>query len=130
MSVSVPTDHLLTAAALIATTFTSMRLFYSAWPWEANKTWYRTRHAVEYLTLQRAQSEPPSRHPLGNDVTSNDNFADSLPNAQRQADYAFEDSFDRSLIMSDETPPEGATPSVASTEQLTPRESSYGVQIS
>jgi hypothetical protein len=30
-----------------------MRLFYGAWPWEANKTWYRTRQAVAYVESLR-----------------------------------------------------------------------------
>jgi hypothetical protein len=34
-----------------------MRLFYGAWPWETNKTWYRTRQAVAYVESLRTEKK-------------------------------------------------------------------------
>jgi hypothetical protein len=56
-----------------------MRWFYGAWPWEAGKTWYRTRHAVEYVQALRGDkkrdSALPAPGPLGDSVdTSSDSF--------------------------------------------------------
>jgi hypothetical protein len=50
---TLPFDQFAVAAILIAVVFGGMRLFYGAWPWEASKTWYRTRHAVQYVEALR-----------------------------------------------------------------------------
>jgi hypothetical protein len=54
----VPTlDQLAVPALLLVLVFGGMRLFYGAWPWEASKTWYRTRQAVAYVESMRAEKK-------------------------------------------------------------------------
>ena len=121
MSASV--DLLATAAAMIAVLFTGMRLFYGAWPWEANKTWYHTRRAVEYVAaLQRANRPQAPRQVARTGETSNDSFAGNLPPLRLVADEGSGDSFDRSLIAHESSPPDGAMPPkvLPTAEQPTP----------
>src|SRR5262245_41886930 len=44
-----PFDQLVVVWLLLVVVLGGMRLFYGAWPWEASKTWYRTRQAVAYV---------------------------------------------------------------------------------
>ena len=48
-------DQFVLAALVLVVFVGGMRLFYGAWPWELNKTWYRTRDAVHYLEALRAE---------------------------------------------------------------------------
>ena len=55
---STQVDTLAIATLMVVVVVSSMRLLYGAWPWEARKTWYRTRRPVEYVaTLRSASSE-------------------------------------------------------------------------
>jgi hypothetical protein len=112
---------LLVAAVMIVLLFSGMRLLYGAWPWEADKTWYHSRQAVEYLVaLQRAHRERALRV-VGTSKTSNDSLARDLPPPRPVGCDASCDSFDRSLMAHDNSPPEVVTPEVPPTaEQLTP----------
>ena len=91
---SVPVDQLATATATVAMMFIGMRLLYGAWPWEAHKTWYRTRPLVAYVAaLQRLRRELPERQ-VDSSETSNANHAGSPPSLQPGADTST-DTFDR-----------------------------------
>ena len=94
---SVPLDLLATATVMVVMMFVGMRFLYGAWPWEAHKTWYRTRELVEYvLALQRAHREWVAEQ-AGSTETSNVNLAGSPPSLRRVSDSSA-DSFDRSLL--------------------------------
>ncbi|HEX3341895.1 MAG TPA: hypothetical protein VHT68_22280, partial [Pseudolabrys sp.] len=68
-----------------------MRLFYGAWPWEASKTWYRTRRAVEYVKALRGERKwDPALRPVRVTIDTSS------------------DCFDRSLV--DNPPPEVTPP--------------------
>jgi hypothetical protein len=113
---------LLVTAVMIVLVFSGMRLLYGAWPWEADKTWYHTRQAVEYVVaLQRAHRERALRV-VGTSETSNDSFARNLPPPRLVGCDASCDSFDRSLMAHDNSPPEVVTPPMVPppAEQLTP----------
>ena len=85
-----PFDWLAVAALMFVVVVSSMRLLYGAWPWEAGKTWYRTRQAVGYVAeMRRANREPTLRRLVSAENTSND-------------------SFDRSLMVHDNSPLEAA----------------------
>ena len=85
-----PFDWLAVATLMFIVVVSSMRLLYGAWPWEAGKTWYRTRQAVGYVAeMRRANREPTLRRLVSAENTSND-------------------SFDRSLMVHDNSPPEAA----------------------
>src|SRR5262245_56304207 len=87
---AVPLDQLVVAAVVVAVVLGGMRLFYGAWPWEAGKTWYRTRQAVEYVaSLRNGKGLPALRLVL------------NVTNTAR-------DSFDRRLCAHDTSPPEAA----------------------
>jgi hypothetical protein len=53
-------DQFVLAALVLIVFVGGMRSLYGAWPWEANKTWYRTRDAVHYLEALRVEK---SRNP-------------------------------------------------------------------
>jgi hypothetical protein len=85
-----PFDWLAVAALMFVVVVSSMRLLYGAWPWEAGKTWYRTRQAVGYVAkMRRANREPTLRRLVSAENTAND-------------------SFDRSLMVHDNSPLEAA----------------------
>ena len=90
-----PFDEFAVTALLLVVVITGMRLFYGAWPWEARKTWYRTRQAVDYVEALRGEKKRD-------------------PALQRVGDVvdARSDSFDRDLMVGDNSLPE-VTPSEA-----------------
>ena len=46
---AITVDELAITALQLVVMLVGMRLLYGAWPWEARKTWYRTRQAVAYV---------------------------------------------------------------------------------
>ena len=48
-------DQFVLAALVLVIVFGGMRFFYGAWPWEASKTWYRTRETALYVEALRAE---------------------------------------------------------------------------
>ena len=92
-------DPLAFAAALIVLTLGAMRLLYGAWPWEARKTWYHTRPAVEYLAaLRRAQRDRELGQLENSFKAANDRFAGSVTPLRQVAGDASVDHFDRSSM--------------------------------
>jgi hypothetical protein len=98
-------DQCVVAALLLVVVVGGMRLFYGAWPWEAGKTWYHTRPAVDYVEALRGQNRESVLRPVPNvDATTSDNF-------------------DRSLIINnDNLSPEVASPPEAPSAAEQPRE--------
>ena len=86
-------DELVIAALLLVVIVAGMRLFYGAWPWEASKTWYRTRQAVAYVEALRGENKRGAAPQLVPDAVDNGS-----------------DSFDRSLTVNDQSPPEVPPP--------------------
>jgi hypothetical protein len=95
-------DQCVVFAFLLVVVVGEMRLFYGAWPWEANKTWYRTRPAVDYVKALRGQKCDMALRPMRNLI---DNSGDS---------------FDRRLVVNSDSSPEAVSPPKAppSAEQL------------
>jgi hypothetical protein len=91
-----PFDEFAIAALVVVVVFGGMRLFYGSWPWEARKTWYCTRQAVAYVEALRGQKRrdpaPPALPLVGDAVDTSS------------------DSFDRSLMVHDNSPPEMMPP--------------------
>ena len=81
-------DQFAVAALVLVLVVGGMRLFYGAWPWEARKTWYRTRQAVDYIDALRGEKNSTPG-----------------PRPARDAVYTSNDSFDRSLVFGN-SPPE------------------------
>jgi hypothetical protein len=78
-----PFDQFPIAALVLVLVVGGMRLFYGSWPWEARKTWYCTRQAVEYVEAlhgeKRRDPAPLALRLVGDAVdTSSDNFDRSL----------------------------------------------------
>ena len=91
----IPTfDEFVLAAAVIVVVVGGMRLFYGAWPWQASKTWYRTREAVHYVEALRAEM---SRNPTQRRVGETKETAPVVRLVQDVADTN-SDRFDRMLI--------------------------------
>jgi hypothetical protein len=90
---AITTDELTIAAVLLVVMLGGMRLLYGAWPWEASKTWYRTRQAVAYVEVLRGEKKRGPAPQLVPDAADNGS-----------------DSFDRSLTVNDQSPPEVAPP--------------------
>ena len=82
-------DEFAIPALMIVLVVGGMRLFYGSWPWEAKKTWYRTRQAVEYVEALRGEKRP-----------------EPAPPSLRVAVDASSDSFDRNRMVYDNSPPE------------------------
>jgi len=90
---AITVDELAITALQLVVMLVGMRLLYGAWPWEARKTWYRTRQAVTYVEALRGEKKRgPAQQPL----------QDAVDNGS--------DSFDRSLTVNDHSPPEVAPP--------------------
>jgi uncharacterized protein YjeT (DUF2065 family) len=88
-----PLDQFAVTALLLVMVVGGMRLFYGAWPWEASKTWYRTRQAVDYVEALRGEKKrDPALQRVGDVVDTSS------------------DSFDRGLLVDDNSPPEGMPP--------------------
>jgi hypothetical protein len=91
-----PFDQFAIAALMVVLVVGGMRLFYGAWPWEASKTWYRTRQAVEYVEGLRGEKKRdlalPAPGPLQDSVDTSS------------------DSFDRGKIVYDNSAPEMTPP--------------------
>jgi hypothetical protein len=64
-------DQLAVSALLLVLVLGGMRLFYGAWPWEASKTWYRTRQAVAYVESLRAEKKAAPALRLTEDAEDN-----------------------------------------------------------
>ena len=61
-------DQFVLAALVLIVFVGGMRSLYGAWPWEANKTWYRTRDAVHYLEALRVEKSRNPTERLGKGV--------------------------------------------------------------
>ena len=88
-----PFDEFAIAALVVVLVVGGMRLFYGSWPWEASKTWYRTRRAVAYVEALRGEKK-----------------RDPALRLVRDAVDTSSDSFDRSLTVNDTSPPEVTPP--------------------
>ena len=82
-------DQFVLAALVLIVFVGGMRSLYGAWPWEANKTWYRTRDAVHYLEALRVEKSRNPTERLGETKET----ARVVPLVQDVAD-----NFDRALI--------------------------------
>lgn len=109
-------DLLVVAGFLIVLIFGSMRLLYGAWPWEAGKTWYHTRHAVEYGAALRRARIDRALSQLADTFNGSKDFAVSVTPLPPVAGDASGDSFDRGLMVQDSSPPEVPPPTA---KQLT-----------
>ena len=89
-------DEFAIAALIVVLVVGGMRLFYGSWPWEARKTWYRTRPAVEYVEALRGEKR---RDP-------------ALPALRAVGDAvdASSDNFDRNRMVYEDSPPEVMPP--------------------
>jgi hypothetical protein len=92
-----PFDEFVIAALMAVVVVGGTRLFYGSWPWEARKTWYCTRQAVEYVEAlrggkKRRDPAPPALPLVGDAVDTSS------------------DSFDRGLMVYDNSPPEMMPP--------------------
>ena len=104
-------DPLAFAAVLIVLMLGAMRLLYGAWPWEAGKTWYHTRYAVEYMAaLRRARHDRALRQLADTFNASKNKFAGRMMPLRLAAGDTSGDSFYRGLMIHDSSPPEVATP--------------------
>jgi hypothetical protein len=117
-----PFDQLVGVWLLLIVMLGGMRLFYGAWPWEASKTWYRTRHAVEYVETLRAEKKPLAVQPVqdAGDTGTSKLMTAAVDTSLRHLLNVVgsrSDSFDRSLVFDDSAPevtpqsPEMVTPS-------------------
>ena len=98
-------DQCVVAALLLVVVVGGMRLFYGAWPWEASKTWYHTRAAVDYVEALRGRNR--------------ESMLRLVPNV----DATTRDSFDRGLIVNnDNLSPEVASLPEAPSAVEQPRE--------
>ena len=86
-------DPLAIATLIVVVVISSMRLLHGAWPWEAGKTWYRTRPAVEYV----AKLQSVNRQPMLQQLAS----VDTSKLQQLAGVDTSNDSFDRNRIVRD-----------------------------
>ena len=105
-----PFDPFVIAVLMIAVVIGGMRVLYGAWPWEAGKTWYRTRPAVYYVEALRGANREPVLRPLGEAACSSDSLDGRLKALQQLMGDTPDDSFDRSLVVHENSPPEVVTP--------------------
>jgi hypothetical protein len=86
-------DQFVLAAFVLVVFIGGMRLLYGPWPWEANKTWYRTKDAVHYLEALRVEKSRNPTERLGE-------TKETVRVVRRVQDVADtnSDSFDRTLI--------------------------------
>jgi len=124
-------DALAVAGLFVVLILGNMRLLYGAWPWEAGKTWYHTREAVEYVAaLRRARRERALRQLEDTFSASKGSLVVSVAPLPPRTGDASGDSFDRSLIVPDNSPSEVATPSkVPPTGQLRPVHPNFSIRI-
>ena len=87
-----PSDQIPLAVLVLVLVAGGMRLFYGAWPWEASKTWYRTRQAVKYVEALRNEKRGSTLQLVGDAADTSS------------------DSFDRGVIIQDQSSPEAAPP--------------------
>jgi hypothetical protein len=126
-------DQLVVVWLLLIVVLGGMRLFYGAWPWEASKTWYRTRQAVDYVEALRAEKKPLAVQPLqdAGDISAHQKLmTDAVDTSTlRQLLNGIDsrsDSFDRSLVFDDSAPevtpqsPETGTPSAKKDSEKQP----------
>ena len=59
---AITADELAITALQLVVMLVGMRLLYGAWPWEARKTWYRTRQAVTYVEALRGKKNAAPLH--------------------------------------------------------------------
>ena len=114
-----PFGEFVIAALMVVVVVGGMRLFYGSWPWEARKTWYCTRQAVEYVEALRGEKRrdpaPPALPLVGDAVDTSS------------------DSFDRGLMVYDNSPPEmmppAQPPAVAEELAASPQKSTERLPI-
>ena len=105
-----PFDLLVVAVLMIAVVIGGMRVLYGAWPWEAGKTWYHTRRAVDYVEALRSANREPVLPPLPQGAACSSDSLDGRLKALRQMTGETPgDSFDRSLLVQETSPPEAVT---------------------
>ena len=97
-------DQFAAAALLLIVVIGGMRLFYGAWPWEARKTWYRTRAAVKYVEALRGENIRNPALRLVLDAVNKSMLGQMRDNVETSSD-----SFDRSLVY-DSSPLEATPP--------------------
>ena len=114
-----PFDEFAIAALVVVVVVGGMRLFYGSWPWEARKTWYCTRQSVAYVEALRGEKRrdpAPSALPLVGDAVDTSS-----------------DSFDRGLMVYDNSPPEmmppAQPPAVAEELAASPQKSTEKLPI-
>jgi hypothetical protein len=86
-------DQFAVAILLLILVGGGMRLLYGAWPWEARKTWYCTRQAVDYVEQLRSEYKRDPALRRVRDVVDT-----SILRQVRDALETSSDSFDRRLI--------------------------------
>jgi len=97
-------DPLAIATLIVVVVISSMRLLHGAWPWEAGKTWYRTRPAVEYVAKLRSVNRQPMLQQLASVDTSKLQQLASVDTSKLQQLAGVDtsnDSFDRNRIVRD-----------------------------
>jgi hypothetical protein len=99
-----PLDQFAVTALLLVMVVGGMRLFYGAWPWEASKTWYRTRQAVDYVEALRGEKKRDPALRLVRDEVDTSTLRLVLNAVDTSSD-----SFDRSLVY-ENSPPEATLP--------------------
>jgi len=115
-----PFDDVVLAGILVTIMLGGMRLLYGSWPWEASKTWYRTRQAVDYVEASRAETKPDPVVPPVKDVIDtgipkevSDAVDTSILQKLLNTVDLTRDSFDRSVAS------DGSAPEVASQSPVT-----------
>jgi hypothetical protein len=103
-----PFDDIVLAGILITLMLGGMRLLYGSWPWEASKTWYRTRQAVDYVEGLRAEIKsnpvvPPVQDVIDAGAPSevSDTVDTSILRKLLNTVDLTSDSFDRSVALDD-----------------------------
>ena len=115
-----PFDDVVLAGILVTIMLGGMRLLYGSWPWEASKTWYRTRQAVDYVEASRAETKsdpvvPPVKDVIDTGIPKevSDAVDTSILRKLLNTVDLTSDSFDRSVAS------DGSAPEVASQSPVT-----------
>jgi len=115
-----PFDDVVLAGILVTLMLGGMRLLYGSWPWEASKTWYRTRQAVDYVDALRAETKSsPVVAPVQDvtDINAPSDVSDAVDTSVLRKLLntvdSTSDSFDRGPVLDNFAPEEASQAAVS-----------------